>query len=98
MRRGCRRRESPFSLQAQALNDPRPFLDFPVHAGGRQLWRVGHEQLSMRTHDVAACGNVRHVGAHLDVDIGEATVSHGHTSLVVGDLLAVGRAVEGLHH
>ena len=40
--------------------------------------------------DVADGEDVGHVGAHLDVDVDEAAVGHGHTSFVGGDLIAVG--------
>ena len=40
--------------------------------------------------------DVGHVGAHLDVDVDEATVGNGHTSLVGGDFFAVWRAAYGL--
>ena len=49
-------------------------------------------------HDVANGEDVRHVGAHLDVDVDEATVGDGHASLVGSDLLAVGGAAHGLQH
>jgi hypothetical protein len=41
---------------------------------------------------------VRHVGAHLDVNIDEAAVCHGHSGFVSGNLLAVGCAAHGLQH
>ena len=48
------------------------------------------------THDVADGEDVGHVGAHLDVDVDEATVGDGDTGLVGGDLFAVGGAAYGL--
>jgi hypothetical protein len=37
------------------------------------------------THDVANRKNVRHVGAHLNVDVDKAPVCHGHTRFVSSD-------------
>ncbi|OQC07498.1 MAG: hypothetical protein BWX79_01871 [Alphaproteobacteria bacterium ADurb.Bin100] len=48
--------------------------------------------------DVADGEDVGHVGAHLDVDVDEATVRDRHAGLVGSDLLAVGRAAHGLQH
>ena len=48
--------------------------------------------------DVADGKDVQHVGAHLDVDVDEATVRDGHTGFIGADLLAVGRGAYGLQH
>jgi methyl-accepting chemotaxis protein len=48
--------------------------------------------------DVADGEDVRHVGAHLDVHVDEATLRHGHAGFLGGDLLAVGGAAHGLQH
>jgi len=42
--------------------------------------------------------DVTHVGAHLDVDVDEATLRKNHTSFFGADLLAVGRPAYGLQH
>ncbi len=47
-------------------------------------------------HDVADGEDVGHVGAHLDVNVDEATVRDGHTGLLGADLLAIGRKAYGL--
>jgi hypothetical protein len=47
-------------------------------------------------HHVANGEDVGDVGAHLDVDVDEATVGHGHAGLLSADFLAVGRAARGL--
>jgi hypothetical protein len=47
-------------------------------------------------HDGADGEDVGHVGAHLDVDVDEATVGHRHTGFLGTDFLAVGRAAHGL--
>ena len=44
------------------------------------------------TDDVANGEDVRHVGAHLDIDVDEAAVGDGDTSFLGGDFFAVGRA------
>ncbi|MNT94502.1 hypothetical protein D3C72_2362060 [compost metagenome] len=49
-------------------------------------------------HDVADGEDVRHVGAHLLVDVDEAAVGDGHAGLVSGELLAVGTAAHGHEH
>ena len=43
-------------------------------------------------HDVADGEDVRHVGAHLDIDVDEAAISNRNASFVGGDFFAVGRA------
>ena len=45
-----------------------------------------------RQRNLANGEDVGHVGAHLDIDADEATVSHGDTDFVCADLLAVRRA------
>jgi len=49
-------------------------------------------------HDVANGKDVRHVGAHLDVDVDEAAVGHSHTGFLSGEFFALGRAAHGLQH
>ena len=39
---------------------------------------------------------MRHVGAHLDVDVDEATVCDGYAGFFGGDLFAIRRAAYGL--
>ncbi len=62
--------------------------------------RLMHRLVSQHglAHDVADGEDVRHVGAHLDVDVDETTVCHGHTGFVRCYLFAVGRAAHGLQH
>ena len=48
--------------------------------------------------DVANGKDVRHVGAHLDVDVDEAAVGHRHAGFVGRDFLAVRAAAHGLQH
>ncbi len=49
-------------------------------------------------HDVANGEDVRHVGAHLNVDVDEAAVGHSHACFFSGEFFAVGRAAHGLQH
>ena len=49
-------------------------------------------------NDVADGEDVRDVGAHLDIDVDEATVRDGNTGLFCRDLLAVGCAPDRLQH
>ena len=73
-------------------------LDFTGdHFGGHM--RFMHRLVSEHglAHDVANGEDVGHVGAHLDVDVDEAAISHGHAGLVGGDLLAIGRAAHRLY-
>jgi hypothetical protein len=74
-------------------------LQFAGDDFGRHM-RLVHRLVRQHglAHDVADGEDVRHVGAHLDVDVDEAAVGHGHAGLVGGDLLAVGRAAHGLQH
>jgi hypothetical protein len=54
---------------------------------------VGKHRLA---DDVTNRKNMRHVGAHLNIHIDEATVGDGDTGFVSGDLFAIGRATHGL--
>jgi len=47
-------------------------------------------------HDVADGEDVRHIGAHLDVDVDEATVGYRNTRPIRCYPLSFGRAANGL--
>jgi len=72
-------------------------MQFTGNHFGRHM-RLVHRLVRQHglAHDVADGEDMRHIGAHLDVHRDEATVCHGHTGLVGGDLLAVGAAAYGL--
>ena len=48
--------------------------------------------------DIAHEENVRHVGAHLNIDVDKVTLRNGHTGFVSSNLLAVGGAAYGLQY
>ena len=50
------------------------------------------------THDVTNGKNMGHVGAHLNVDIDKATVSHRHTCFFSANFFAVGCAAHRLQY
>ena len=79
-------------------------LDVEVRllAGGSFRCHVGFMHGLVRqhrlAHQIADGEDVRHVGAHLAVDVDEATVRHLHAGLVGSELLAVRAAAHGDEH
>ena len=60
----------------------------------RLIHRLAHKH--GLAHDVANDEDVRHIGAHLDVDINEATVCDRYNDLFGADLLAFGPSLSRL--
>ncbi|MNM47828.1 hypothetical protein D3C81_588020 [compost metagenome] len=83
------------------VGDRRDHLDVEVRllAGSRFRCNVGFMHGLVRqhrlAHQVADGEDVRHVGAHLAVDVDETAIRHLHARLVGGQLLAVRAAAHG---